>query len=111
MPLENLPPPAAETLTGGALAVTWALVGRLMYRARTAQQGRRPFFSASLVYELPIAVGTGIIGQGVAEYLSLAGWAATACIVVAGYLGPGFAEAIIWRLVDKWAPRRGQADA
>jgi hypothetical protein len=113
MPLENLPPPTAETVTGGLLAIVWALVGRLMYRARSAQLGRRPFLSPSLVYELPIAVGTGSIGQGVAEYLGLAGWAATACVVTAGYLGPGFAEAVVWRLLDRWAPpsRKGEADA
>lgn len=111
MPLETLPP--GETVMGGLLAFLWALVGRLMYRASAAQRGRRPFLSMSLLYELPIAVGTGVIGQGVADHLGLTGWQATACIVVAGYLGPGFTEAVIWRLLDRSAPasRKGAADA
>lgn len=104
----DIPPPMAETITGGSLAALWGLVGRLMYRARSASLGRRRFFDIALLYELPIAIGTGIIGQGIADYYGLTGWTATACIVTAGYLGPGFVEAIVWRLVDRYAPKGGK---
>jgi LydA holin phage, holin superfamily III len=101
---DYLPPPWRDTALGAGLAVLLGLVGRLMHHSRQVQLGRRRFWSASLLWELPVAVGTGFMGQGVAEYLGLAGWQETAAVVTVAYLGPGFVEAVLWRLVDRLFP-------
>ncbi len=106
--LNYLPPPWRESVLGAAFAILLGVIGRLMHHSRQVQLGRRQFWSASLLWELPVAVGTGFVGRGVADYLGLAGWQETAAIVTVAYLGPGFVEAVVWRLVDRWAPARGQ---
>ncbi|MGY0794273.1 phage holin family protein [Azospirillum argentinense] len=110
MPLDQVPPPWRETIVGGALAVALAIVGRLMFHARQVQAGRRRFFSPHLVWELPVAIATGLIGKGIASYYGLGDWQETATIVTVAYLGPGFVEAVIWRVVDRLLPARGAAN-
>lgn len=109
MPLSSIPPPWRETAVGAALAVALAILGRLMFHARQVQAGRRRFFSVHLAWELPIAIATGLIGKGLADYYGLAGWQETATIVTVSYLGPGFVEAVIWRVVDRALPPKGEA--
>lgn len=106
MAVEHIPPPIAEAVAGGGLAVMWSAVGRMMYHARQAQQGRRHLFDKRLLWELPVAIGMGIIGQGVAQHFNLQGWVSTAVIVTLGYMGPGFAEAVVWRVLDKVLPEK-----
>lgn len=105
--VENpLPPPWREFLLSAFVAVLCGIIGRLMFHARQVQMGRRAFLSWSLLWELPVAIATGVIGAGVAEYLALAGWQNTACIVTVAYLGPGFVEAVVWKVVDRVVPAK-----
>jgi hypothetical protein len=102
--LDHIPPPYRESVLGAAVAIFLGIIGRLMHHSRQVQLGRRQFWSASLLWELPVAVGTGLMGQGIAEYYGLIGWQETAAIVTVAYLGPGFVEAVLWRLVDRLFP-------
>ena len=112
MPLDHIPPPWRESIIGVLVAAGWGLVGRAMHHSRQVQAGRRRFWSVQLVWELPVAVGTGVAGQGLAEYLQVGGWQATAVIVTVAYLGPGFVEAVVWKVLDRVLPARGgDADA
>lgn len=109
MPLDHIPPRLAEWLIGSGAILGASILGRLMYHARQVQIGRRRFLSAHLLWELPVAIGTGIIGQGIAAHFGLSGMQETACIVTIAYLGPGFIEGVVWRLIDRYAPRKGEA--
>lgn len=105
MPMDDyLPPIWRESILGALVAILLGIVGRLMHHSRQVQLGRRRFWSASLLWELPVAVGTGLMGRGIADYLGLLGWQETAAIVTVAYLGPGFVEAVLWRLVDRFFP-------
>jgi hypothetical protein len=101
----DLPPPVDQLATGTALAVIGGLAGRLMWHAREVQRGRRAFLSRHLLWEFPVAFGCGLIGAGAAEWLGLAGMAQVGLITAGSYLGPGFVEAVVWRVVDRLAPR------
>lgn len=109
VPDSIIPPPWREFLLSGLVAVLCGCLGRLMFHARQVQAGRRHFLSWALLWELPVAIATGVIGKGVAEYLGLNGWQDTAAIVTIAYLGPGFVEAVVWKVVDRVVPAKGDA--
>jgi hypothetical protein len=72
-----------EALWGGAATVLLAAaIGRLMWHSGEVRQGRRKFIGPELFWELPVAVGMAIIGEG-----------------LSGYLGPRGAEVLIAKLL------------
>jgi len=66
------------------LSSALGLIGRLMF---LSQENRRPF-SWSLLWELPIAIGMGIIGHGIGQWVGLFGLTLFSASIVCGYLGP-----------------------
>ncbi|WP_193183288.1 phage holin family protein [Nisaea sediminum] len=78
-----------------------SILGRLMYLAGLCRRGDRRFWSWSLLWEIPVAFGMGLIGAGVAEYLDLGQMGALGTIAVASYLGPRGAEATLERFLDR----------
>ena len=76
-------------IVGGAgVTLIAAFVGRAMYHAGEVRAKRRPMFSKDLIWEVPIAVGMALIGEGVASQLALSETSGTALIAVIAYLGP-----------------------
>lgn len=51
-------------------------------------QERRSPFSASLLWELPSAIGLGWIGRAIGEAWGLQGFALMSASIVVAYLGP-----------------------
>lgn len=70
----------ASAAGAGALG----LLGRALHLART---DRRPL-GWSLLWELPTAIGMGIIGKGVADYFGLNGFPEYAVTISIAYVGP-----------------------
>jgi len=79
-------------------AATAALggVGRLVALAR---DNRRPW-SWSLLWEIPVAIMMGWIGDGVAEYFDLHNSVHIAIIVGVSYLGPRVLDEIFTRALS-----------
>jgi len=75
-------------LGGAGTALVSAAVGRLMWHAGEARAGRRPAFGLFLVWEVPMAIGMALIGDGAGEYLDLTDSQTVALIAVLSYLGP-----------------------
>lgn len=96
---EQMPDWAKDVSGGGATATLWAAVGRMMYHARQVQQGRRRVFSPALVWELPVALGMGAVGAGLAQWLGLTGQMRDGLVVCAAYIGPRMIEQAFERLV------------
>lgn len=94
---------AVQKFAGGAgTALISAFVGRLMYHAGEARAGRRPAFGLFLVWEIPMAIGMALIGDGAGEYLELTDSQTVALIAVLSYLGPrGICAAL-----DRWGSNR-----
>lgn len=67
--LDDIPPPWREMAKGAAFAILLGIVGRLMHHSRQVQLCRRQFWSLSLIWEVPVDVGTGIVGRALADYL------------------------------------------
>ena len=85
-----------------ALSSALGLIGRLMY---LSQEQRSPF-TLALLWELPIAIGMGLIGRGIGEYVGLGVWpfALFSASVVCGYIGP---RLISWA-VTRWLSTGGK---
>lgn len=80
---------ALHNLIGGAATtVIAALAGRMMYHTSEVKKSKRKFFGKELLWELPVAFGMGLIGDGVASYFELTESTTMGLIVVLGYLGP-----------------------
>jgi hypothetical protein len=79
-----------ELAVQGAAAGGLGMLGRLLALARASA---RPT-GWSLLWEVPIACGMGIIGKGVAEYLEVGGFQHYAVVIAVAYTGP--------RLLDIW---------
>lgn len=80
------------------------MLGRLMYLVRN---DRRQFGWRLFLYELPMALGMGIVGKGVSDFFGFnpLGYMDDACMIVAGYLGPRVIDKL-WenaeRFFNKW---------
>lgn len=89
-----------EALWGGAATVLLAAaIGRLMWHSGEVRQGRRKFIGPELFWELPVAVGMAIIGEGLSGYLDLGPPMSTGIIAALAYLGPRGAEVLIAKLL------------
>ena len=71
---------AASAAGAGALG----LLGRMLHLARV---DRRPL-GWSLLWELPVAIGMGIVGKGLADYFNLDGFTEYAVTISVAYVGP-----------------------
>jgi len=91
------PPGAVFDWFAAALSSGLGLVGRLMY---LSQERRQPL-SWSLAWELPIAIGMGMIGRAVGEYANLGGFMLFSASIVSGYMGP---RMVSWA-VSAWTKR------
>lgn len=83
-------------LIGTAMAIAAALCGRAM-----AMGLQRPVIGWSLLWEVPVVVGMGVIGAGAADWLQLHGNRAGALIAVMGYLGPTGVMPLVQMLVRR----------
>lgn len=94
---------ALQSMLGGGLtAFLSALAGRLMWHASEVQAKRRPVLCISLLWEMPLAFGMALIGDGLGMYLDLPRGATVGLIVVLAYLGPRGAAAIL----ERWLAAR-----
>jgi hypothetical protein len=85
-----------NSLFGGALTtLIGAVTGRLMYHSGEVKLGRRRFFGKELLWEIPVAIGMAIIGEGIASYLGLGQPVSTGLVATLAYLGPRGAEALL----------------
>lgn len=81
-------------LQGIGIACGGGLVGRLMHHVGRVSRGQRRAFSLALVWEVPTALGMGLIGQGAADWLSLDPMPALAVVTTLSYLGPRVLEEV-----------------
>ncbi|CAB4141965.1 LydA-like holin [uncultured Caudovirales phage] len=89
---------AASAAGAGALG----LLGRALHLART---DRRPL-GWSLLWELPVAIGMGIVGKGIADYFGLDGFPEYAVTISIAYVGPRVIDLAISE-VERRAKGRG----
>ena len=95
---------ALHNLVGGGATVLFAAaIGRVMYVAGEVRARRRPLLSLDLLWELPLVVGMGLIGDGLSGYLALSDRPAAALIATLSYLGPRGAGA----LLERWIAKKG----
>lgn len=97
---------AMQKLIGGAgTAMVAAVVGRSMWHAGEVRARRRPAFGLFMIWELPMAIGMALIGDGAGEYLELTDPQTVALIAVLSYLGPrGICAALERWWVNRKAP-------
>ena len=88
---------------GVGSTIVGALLGRLMWHVSEARKMRRKIFGLELVWELPMAMGMGMVGEGLAAWLSFGQPASTGLIVALSYFGPRGIEVIFL----KWFDRKG----
>ena len=90
---------AMEAWLGGAGAIlVGSFAGRAMWHAVEARKGRRKLFGIEILYELPIAIGMAVIGDGLAGWLGLQQTATLALVAALSYLGPRGSEVML----SKW---------
>lgn len=91
-----------NTWVGGAFTtVIAATVGRIMFHAQEVRRAKRKPFGKELIWELPAALGIGMLADGVSSYMGASGSTATAVAVGLGYLGPRGIEALFQKWFEK----------
>jgi hypothetical protein len=98
MPIDDLG--VGELARQGATAGLMGLLGRLIALASSA---RRPNGWA-LLWEIPMAIGLGVVGKGVADGLHLEGFPHYAVVIAVAYSGPRYLDLILAR----WAETKGK---
>lgn len=74
------------------LAVMFGIIGRAIHFVRHDQ---RPLGLKLFLYEIPIAVGFGIMGGGIAQWLEIKGMTQSAVMIASGYIGPRIVDILI----------------
>lgn len=92
-----------EMALQGATAAGAGIVGRLVALSRRSD--RR--LGWNLLWELPAAIGLGMLGLAVGEHFHLGPWETNASGFVIAYLGPPAIDEIVRR----WVPRAGKGAA
>ena len=82
---------------GAATTIIGAMMGRLMWHTSEVKKQNRRFFGKELLWELPVAFGMGVFGEGAADYFQLSDTAGVALIVALAYLGPRGIEVLFTR--------------
>lgn len=96
---------ALHNLIGGAAtALAAAMTGRLMWHASEVRAHRRPVLSWDLLWELPLAFGMAMLGDGLGSYLDLSDTTTVALIAGLSYLGPRGVGAMMERWLNRKAP-------
>lgn len=91
-----------NTWFGGAgTALIGAALGRAMFHISEARKAKRKFFGPELIWELPIAIGMALIGEGLAAYLDLSHPTSTGLVAALAYLGPRGAEVLFMKWFGK----------
>jgi hypothetical protein len=90
---------ASSAATAGALGA----LGRVLHFVRN---DRRPV-GWSLVWEVPAAIGMGIVGKGVAQFFGFTGFVEYSTIIVVAYIGPRFIDQLVTH-VENLQARRAQ---
>lgn len=79
---------------GAGTTLLGAAIGRAMFHVSEASKAKRRFFGIELAWELPIALGMALIGEGLAAWLTLSQPTTTGLIAALAYLGPRGAEVL-----------------
>lgn len=83
---------------GGAFTtLIGAFIGRIMWHAQEVKKARRKFLGRELIWELPIAVGMALIGEGLASWMQFGQPVSTGLIAALAYLGPRGAEVLFMK--------------
>lgn len=94
MPIDDLG--MGDLARQGATAGTLGLLGRLVALASSA---RRPN-GWSLLWEIPLAIGMGVVGKGVADAMRLDGFQHYAVVIAISYAGPRYLDLILARVAE-----------
>lgn len=74
------------------MAVLFGILGRAIYFVR---HDTRPLGLKLFLYEIPIAVGFGIMGGGIAQWLNLTGMVQSSVMIASGYIGPRIVDILV----------------
>ncbi len=92
-------PSVGELAAQGAAAASAGIVGRLVALSR--RPDRR--LGWNLLWELPAAIGLGMLGLAVGEHFRLGPWETNAAGFVIAYVGPPAID----QALRRWLPKRG----
>lgn len=95
----------ADLATQGAAAGGLGMLGRLLALARASS---RPT-GWSLLWEIPIACGMGVVGKGLAEAVGVDGFQHYAVVIAVAYAGPRMIDIILVRYGLSLAAREAPA--
>lgn len=90
-----------DIATQGVIAGALGMVGRLM--AIAVEKDRPTTFKGvlrRLVWEIPLAVGLGVVGKGAAEILGMSGFAHYALIIVVAYSGTQIVDLMVRKALE-----------
>ena len=91
MPIDDLG--VRDLAVQGAAAGGMGLLGRLLALATSA---RRPS-GWNLLWEIPLAIGMGVMGKGIADHFGLTGFPNFAVIIAVSYSGPRIIDIVLTR--------------
>jgi len=85
-----------ELASQGALAGGMGMLGRMLALAAST---KRPI-GLSLLWEIPLAIGMGVVGKGIADAFTLVGFSNFAVIIAVSYTGPRLIDIALARYAE-----------
>lgn len=85
-----------ELASQGALAGGMGMLGRMLALAAST---KRPM-GICLLWEIPMAIGMGVVGKGIADAFGLTGFSNFAVIIAVSYTGPRLIDIALARYAE-----------
>ena len=85
-----------ELASQGALAGGMGMLGRMLALASST---KRPI-GLCLLWEIPMAIGMGVVGKGIADAFTLTGFSNFAVIIAVSYTGPRLIDIALARYAE-----------
>ncbi len=85
-----------ELASQGALAGGMGMLGRMLALAAST---KRPI-GLCLLWEIPMAIGMGVVGKGIADAFGLTGFSNFAAIIAVSYTGPRLIDIALARYAE-----------
>lgn len=82
----------AEYVREMLMSIGFGMLGRAIHYVR---HDTRPLGLKLVFFEMPIAIGFGIIGGGLAQWFTLTGLLQSTAMISAGYVGPRIVDILI----------------
>ncbi len=108
--IDKLPPEVQQAIIGILGLMPTAMLARFLWHRRLVTLGRRKFWSIDLLWEIPTAMLSAVVGGGLASWWGMDSMASNAVVGVTAWLGPRGVEVMLGNIARRYFGREAKEE-